>query len=67
MFEDNDDVNEDIPIATIPSKYMKDILEYCEHYDFKKDANIPYPLPSNNLSQELADPWEASFIQRFNL
>lgn len=62
MLEDNDNYSEDIPMESIPSSFLKDIIEYCEHYNFDKVPNIPKPLPSNNLSQELNDPWEAAFI-----
>lgn len=34
MLEDNDDMTEEIPLINIPSSYLKDILEYCEHYNF---------------------------------
>ena len=50
MLEDNDDVSESIPLTNIPSKYLKDIIEYCEHYNYEKvKSDIPFPLPSNNL------------------
>lgn len=41
MFEDNDDITEDVPLSNIPSKFLRDMLEYCEHYNFKKEINIP--------------------------
>jgi hypothetical protein len=50
MFEDNDDMTEDVPLSNIPSKFLRDILEYCEHYNFKKEINIPTPLPSSSLA-----------------
>lgn len=62
MFEDNDNYSEEIPLTNIPSSYLRDIIEYCEHYNFQKIVDIPTPLPSNNLVQELKDPWEAQFI-----
>lgn len=50
LIEGNEDSHEDIPLANIPSIYLKDILEYCEHFNFTKEINIPKPLPSNNLA-----------------
>jgi hypothetical protein len=47
MFEDNDDSNEEVPLSNVPTKFLKDIIEYCEHYDFKKEVKIPKPLPTN--------------------
>lgn len=47
MFEDYDNITEDVPLSNIPSKFLRDILEYCEHYNFKKEVNIPMPLNSN--------------------
>ena len=55
MFEDNDDSSEVVPLSNIPAKFLKDIIEYCEHYDFKKESNIPKPLPHNQLAQCLSD------------
>eukprot|EP00347_Sterkiella_histriomuscorum_P001138 403373179 len=67
MLEDNDNYTEDIPMPSIPSSFLKDIFEYCTHYNFVKVPNIPKPLPSNNLAQELNDPWEAQFIMKYDL
>ena len=50
LFEDNPDSSEDVVLDKIPSKYLRDIIEYCEHYEFKKVIQIPAPLPSSNLS-----------------
>jgi hypothetical protein len=67
MFEDNDNYAEEVPLPNIPSKFLGDIIRYCEHYDFKKVATIPVPLPSNNLAKELADEWEVDFIAQYDL
>eukprot|EP00351_Strombidinopsis_sp_SopsisLIS2011_P004347 CAMPEP_0116888692 /NCGR_PEP_ID=MMETSP0463-20121206/23850_1 /TAXON_ID=181622 /ORGANISM="Strombidinopsis sp, Strain SopsisLIS2011" /LENGTH=39 /DNA_ID= /DNA_START= /DNA_END= /DNA_ORIENTATION= len=32
MLEDQDEVEEEIPLAKVSAKQLKDILEYCEHY-----------------------------------
>ena len=33
MLEDNDEaMEEDIPLANVTSKFMKIIIEYCEHH-----------------------------------
>lgn len=50
MFEDNDNYDEVVPLANIPSAYLRDIIEYCEHYQYHKVVDIPKPLPSNNLA-----------------
>ena len=65
IFEDNDDPDEDIPLDQIPSKFLGKILEYCQHYDFKKVPNIPKPLPSNDLAQCIPDDYEVQFIKQF--
>jgi hypothetical protein len=36
-----------VPLSNVPTKFLKDIIEYCEHYDFKKEVKIPKPLPTN--------------------
>ncbi len=65
MCEDNDDTSEIIPLVKIPQRFLADIIDYCEHYNFKKEINIPVPLPSNNLAQDLPDQWEVQFIQKY--
>jgi len=41
MFEDGGDYSEEVPLTNIPTVYLRDIIEYCQHYDFKKlEANI---------------------------
>lgn len=50
LFESNDDTTEDVPLSQIPSRFMSDIIQFCEHYDFRKEANIPTPLPHPSLS-----------------
>lgn len=51
MLEDREDYSgEDIHVPAVPASIMKDIIEYCEHFNFKNDRLIPSPLPSNNLS-----------------
>ena len=68
MLEEKDDVtSEDVPLPTIPSHLLKDIIEYAEHFNYKKDPFIQYPLPTNNLSQVLTDPWETQFIAGYTL
>ena len=68
MLEDKDDpTTEDVPLPSISSSILKEIIEYCEHYNFVKDANIPYPLPDNNLDKVLTDEWEKQFIKRFSI
>ena len=39
MLEDNGDeaMEEDIPLANVSSKFLKIIIEYCEHHEFKKN------------------------------
>ena len=59
MFEDNENYSEEVPLHNIPSSYLRDIIEYCEHYNFQREPDIPRPLASNNLANELKDPWEA--------
>ncbi len=67
MLEDIDNYDEEIPLMNIPSSYLRDIIEYCTHYNFVKVSDIPKPLASNNLAAELKDDWEAQFIARFDL
>ena len=63
MLEEKDDMTgEDVPLPSIGSTQLRQIIEYCEHFKFKKDSTIPYPLPRNNLSEVLTDQWEAQFI-----
>ena len=67
LLEDNDDIQEDIPLDNIPSKYLRDIIEYCEHYNFEKVSEIPQPLTSTNLTHEIKDPYEVGFITKYQL
>ena len=67
MLEDKHDItSEDVALPTITSVVLRDIIEYIEHFNFKKDPYIEFPLPSSNLDQVLKDPWEAAFIKRFS-
>ena len=37
LLEDSgNDYSESIPLASVSSKYMPAIIEYCTHYEFKK-------------------------------
>ena len=47
MIEDNDNVEEEIPLINIPATFLKDIIDYCNHYNFSKVIDIPSPLPSS--------------------
>jgi hypothetical protein len=68
MLDDKEDkTEEEVPLPTISSKYLRVIIEYCEHFSYNKNPFIPYPLPSNNLRDILDDPWELQFIQRYSL
>lgn len=40
LFQDNEDTSEEVPLAEIPSRYLKDIIEFCMHYNFKKEMKI---------------------------
>lgn len=41
----DDDEIEDIPMATISSKYLTEVINYCKHYNFKKTkTDIAAPL-----------------------
>ena len=67
MFEDREEgFKEDVPLPTIGADLIKIILEYCEHFNYEREPNIPHPLPSNNL-RDVVDPWEADFIGRFDI
>ena len=59
MFEDNQDYESEVPFDEIPLAYLQDIISYCSHFNFEKlTANIPAPLPQNNLELVLNDPFE---------
>ena len=52
----------------IPSESLRDIIAYCEHFNFEKvKSDIPTPLPSNNLEQVLTDPFEVRFITKYDI
>ena len=53
MIEDNEELQEEIELLNIDHAYLVDIVRYCEHFNFKKEVNIPKPLPSSNLSVEI--------------
>ena len=58
-----DDLSEDIPLATVSSKYLTAILDYCKNYNYAKEkTDIKHPLISNKPSEFLKDAWELSFI-----
>ncbi|CDW74175.1 UNKNOWN [Stylonychia lemnae] len=67
MIEDNASYDEDIELRNIEGSYLQDIIQYCEHYNFEKQVDIPRPLPSSNLAQELKDQFEVQFIQKYDL
>ena len=59
MLEDKSDVTlENVDLPTISSVVLRAIIDYAEHFNFIKDPKITFPLPSNNLSAVLTDPWE---------
>ena len=69
MLEDNGDeaMEEDIPLANVSSKFLKIILEYCEHHQYKKNqTDIIAPLTSKVPKEFIKDPWEVTFISQFN-
>ena len=50
MLEEMENIaDEEIPLPTITSVVLRDILDYCEHFKFDKEQKIPFPLPSNTL------------------
>ncbi len=57
----------EIPLPSIPETIIKEIIEYCKHFDFKCERKINYPLKSSNLTDALEDRWEADFIHRYDL
>ena len=68
MLEDNDDeaCTEDIPLANVTSKFLKVIVEFCEHHNFKKTkTDIIAPLVSKVPKEFIKDPWEVIFISNF--
>ncbi len=66
MLEDNEDFHEDIPLPTISERFLRPIVAFSEHYDFKKQIDIMRPLRSNDLSKGVKDKWEADFIKEFS-
>lgn len=30
ILEDNDNINEDIPLLNIPTRFLRDIIQYCK-------------------------------------
>jgi S-phase kinase-associated protein 1 len=63
----------DLVPLDIPTKYLKDIVEYLIHH--QEDVNIkiiPKPLTSNNLKDVCkgmdhgCDPWDVDYINKFS-
>ena len=48
----------EIPLPTIKEHLIRDIIKYCEHFDFNCKRVIEHPLKSNNLADALEDKWE---------
>ena len=60
-------LEEDIPLAQISNKYLESIIEYCQHYNFKKtNTDIIAPLVSKVPKEFIKDPWELAFISKFS-
>ena len=60
-------LEEDIPLAQVSTKYLELIIEYCQHYNFKKTkTDIIAPLVSKVPKEFIKDPWELQFIAKFS-
>jgi len=44
---------------------LQDVVEFCEHHEFKEPAKIPKPLPSAKLEEFLNDKYDVGFITKY--
>ena len=61
ILEDNGDeaCDEPIPLSNVSSKFLNVIIDYCNHYDFKKTkTDIIAPLVSKVPKEFIKDQWE---------
>ena len=67
MLEDNEDMEESIPLVQISSKHLKIVIEYCKHFNFSKtQTDIIAPLVSKNPQDFIKDDWERKFITKYS-
>ncbi len=45
----------EVPLPVIKEQTVRDIIMYCEHFDFNCKRVLEHPLKSNNLSEAVED------------
>ena len=65
--EDDDGLDKAIPLDDVKLEQLKLIIEYCEHFEFKKlehDLKAKGPLKTMKLDEFIEDEWELEFMKK---
>ncbi len=64
MLEGLDDEVVEVPLPNVKSDILQKVIEFCQHHVGTPMADIDKPLKSNNMSENVADAWDAAFVDQ---
>ena len=68
LFDNNDEEVVAIDCKDVNERELKLIIDYCNHFEFKKTAtDIEHPLPSKDPKEFIKDDFERTFIEAIDL